>query len=59
MDPAICIAIGGCTPEVTPPRPESAYELVVEGTTFTVYPEVPEYTIDMETLYAWGELKRK
>jgi len=58
MDPAICNDIGGCWNEIVPPRPESAYEILVDKTTFTVYPEVPEFTVDRETLYEWGSLKR-
>jgi len=58
MDPAICEGMGGCYDVIPAPRPESAYEIVVDGTTYTVYPDVPEYTVSLDTLYSWGELKQ-
>lgn len=59
MDPAICDDLGGCYDTIPVPRPESAYEIVIDGHTYTVHPDIPEYTVSLETLYSWGELERK
>ncbi len=59
MDPAICADVGGCWDDTPAYVPPSAYEVVVDDMTFTIIPDVPEYTVDRETLYSWGELKRR
>jgi hypothetical protein len=53
-----CVQDGGCAVHPALPPPSSAYEVVVEQTTFTVWPDVPEFTVNLETLYQWGDLKR-